>query len=94
MEGDTFKIVGYHYIPSLTIFGFSGSQRMNTLRDDDEPESTGNRGFFLELVHLLVKYNLVQCEYILRNKLAKKITKSYMSSLKRGYINFGRKSKK
>ncbi|XP_069582652.1 zinc finger MYM-type protein 1-like [Ranitomeya imitator] len=46
---------------------------------DYEPESTGKKGNFLELVHLLAKYDPVLREHILRIKFGKKFATSYFS---------------
>ena len=46
---------------------------------DVEPEATENRGNFLELVHLLAKYDPVLREHLLRIQLGNKFATSYLS---------------
>ena len=46
---------------------------------DVEPEAMGNRGNFLELVHLLAKYDPVLREHLLRTQLGNKFAISYLS---------------
>ena len=47
--------------------------------DDDDERGQENRGNFLELVHLLAKYDPVLREHLVKVKLGKKIATSYLS---------------
>ncbi|CAH2085853.1 unnamed protein product [Euphydryas editha] len=60
------------------IIKFLAKQNL-ALRGHTENDTSINRGFFLELVHLIAKYDPVLREHLVRSKICGKISITYMS---------------
>ena len=64
---------------NLALRGHREGMNHETNTIDAEPEATENRGYLLELVHLLAKYDPVLREHLLRTQLGNKHAISYLS---------------